>query len=104
MSTLGIWFMRAIAPLPLAWVRLLGAALGVLLYWVVLPRRKVALTNLRLCFPQWDEPQLRRVARQHFRVFAQAWLDRSWLWHGSPHQLRERLKITGDTGQFANPK
>jgi KDO2-lipid IV(A) lauroyltransferase len=104
MSTLGIWFMRAIAPLPLAWVRLLGAALGVLLYWVVLPRRKVALTNLRLCFPQWDEAQRQRVARQHFRVFAQAWLDRSWLWHGSPHQLRERLKITGDTGQFANPK
>jgi KDO2-lipid IV(A) lauroyltransferase len=27
--------------------------------------------------------------------FAQAWFDRSWLWHGDPDTVRARLRITG---------
>lgn len=95
MNGLGIGFMRLIAPLPLGVIRALGAVLGWLLYWLAVPRRKVALTNLRLCFPEWSESEGRRIARMHFVVFAQAWLDRSWLWHGTEAQLRERLKLTG---------
>lgn len=95
MSGLGIWFMRAIAPLPLAWVRALGAVLGWILYGLAWSRRRVVLINLGLCFPEWSDAQRQRVARQHFVVFAQAWLDRSWLWHGSHAQLRDRLRLTG---------
>ena len=102
MSWLGVWFMRALAPLPLAWVRALGTALGWVLYRLAAPRRKVALVNLRLCFPQWDDAERERVAKQHFVVFAQAWLDRSWLWHGSEAQLRERLDITGAVAELQN--
>jgi KDO2-lipid IV(A) lauroyltransferase len=32
---------------------------------------------------------------QTFIYFAQAWLDRSWLWHGSPATLKKRLALTG---------
>ena len=48
----GILFMRLIAPLPLSWIRGLGAVLGWVLYPLVAPRRKVVLTNLALCFPE----------------------------------------------------
>ena len=94
-SRLGILFMRAIAPLPLGVVRAMGAVLGWLLYFLVVPRRRVARRNLELCFPLWSKAQRRIVLRRHFIVFAQAWLDRSWLWHGHPDAVRRRLKLTG---------
>lgn len=94
-SRLGILFMRLIAPLPLAWVRAFGHAVGLLLHVVVVPRRRVVDVNLRLCFPQWSEARRRQVAREVFVNVAQAWFDRAWLWHGRPEVVRERLTLTG---------
>ena len=91
----GVVFMRLLAPLPLPLVRGFGAALGWALYALVRPRRRVALTNLRLCFPLLTERQRRRLARRNFVVFCQAALDRSWIWHGRPQVVRQRLRITG---------
>lgn len=91
----GVLFMRMLAPLPLPVVRGLGAVLGQALYWLVRPRRRVALTNLRLCFPELGERQRRRLARRNFIVFCQAALDRSWVWHGRDATVRKRLRITG---------
>ena len=59
------------------------------------PRRRVVQTNLRLCFPDRPEAERRRLARQTFVYFAQAWLDRSWLWHGHPAWVRRRLQADG---------
>ena len=38
------------------------------------------------------------MAKQHFVYFAQAWLDRGWLWHGSPEVVHRRLQLVGDVG------
>jgi KDO2-lipid IV(A) lauroyltransferase len=96
LSELGVVFMRVLAPLPLPLVRVLGQVLGWALYAVVWPRRRVVQTNLRLCFPDWSLQQRRKTARAVFVHFAQAWLDRSWLWHGSPALLAQRLQLTGN--------
>jgi KDO2-lipid IV(A) lauroyltransferase len=96
LSQLGVAFMRVLAPLPLPVVRSLGWALGWALYAVVWPRRRVVQINLRLCFPDWSPGRVRQTARGVFVHFAQAWLDRSWLWHGSPSQLARRLHLTGN--------
>jgi KDO2-lipid IV(A) lauroyltransferase len=90
-----LFLMRALAHLPLAWLRALGWLLGWVLYAVVGARRRVVQTNLRLCFPQFDEAQVRALSRQVFVRFAQAWLDRGWLWHGAPELVRSRLHVTG---------
>jgi len=100
-SQLGILFMRAIAPLPLPWVRAMGYGLGQLLYWVVWPRRKVVDTNLRLCFPQWTAARRRKVARQTFIHVAQSFLDRAWLWHADPEVVRRRVVLTGAVRELA---
>ena len=100
-SQLGILFMRAIAPLPLPWVRAMGFVLGLLLYWVVWPRRKVVDTNLRLCFPQWTAARRRKVARQTFIHVAQSFLDRAWLWHADPEVVRRRVVLTGAVRELA---
>ncbi len=101
MSHLGVLFMRMLAYLPLAWVRGLGWVLGRVLYVVVVPRRRVVATNLALCFPQWTASQRRALVPRVFVCVAQAWLDRSWLWHGDAARTRERLHITGATGELA---
>ncbi len=96
----GILFMRLIAPLPLSWLRGLGALLGRFLYTLAAPRRKVVLANLALCFPQRPLAERENVARQSFVCFAQAFLDRAWLWHGKPEMVRRRLCLTGATSEL----
>lgn len=100
LSRLGVLFMRLLAPLPLRWVRALGWALGWLLYAVVAPRRHVVRVNLRLCYPQWSEAQRHALVPKVFICFAQAWLDRSWLWHGTPEQVRRRVRLAGAMNEF----
>ena len=95
LSQLGIAVMHGLARLPLAWVRTLGWGLGWALYIFAVPRRRVVATNLRLCFPDQTPRQRRALTRQTFVHFAQAWLDRGWLWHGAPAKVRARLTLTG---------
>jgi KDO2-lipid IV(A) lauroyltransferase len=95
-SVLGLWLLRGLGYLPLSWLRALGAALGGVLYRVVRSRRHVVLTNLRVCFPQLSVAERKALARQNFVYFAQAWLDRSWLWHRSAACIQSRVQLTGD--------
>jgi KDO2-lipid IV(A) lauroyltransferase len=95
LSRLGIGFMRAIAPLPLPWLRALGSVVGRVLFVLARSRRHVALTNLRLCFPDWSEPRRRELARRNFIIFSQALLDRAWVWHAAPERVRQRIRLTG---------
>jgi Kdo2-lipid IVA lauroyltransferase/acyltransferase len=96
LSHAGVWFMRMLAPLPLPVVRALGWALGWVLHTLIRSRRKVVRKNLALCFSERSPQDLRRLELEIFIKFTQAWLDRSWLWHGSVDQLNRRLKVTGD--------
>ncbi len=100
-SHLGVAFMRLLGRLPLPWVRALGWALGWVLYALVVPRRRVVRANLGLCFPQWSDAQRRVLVPQVFIHFAQAWLDRGWLWHGSAQVTRQRLVLTGAVDALA---
>jgi KDO2-lipid IV(A) lauroyltransferase len=100
MSRLGILFMRLLAHFPLPAVRALGWLLGLLLYAVVVPRRRVVRVNLALCFPDWPAAERRKLALKIFVRVAQAWLDRSWLWHGAPETTLARLKLTGAVSEL----
>ena len=95
-----MFFMRLLAPLPLPVLRALGAGLGRLLYALARRRRHIALVNLRLCYPDWSDARLHDVARRSFVLFSQALLDRAWLWHAPPAVVRQRLRITGATGDL----
>ena len=91
----GIAAMRLLAFLPLPVIRAMGRALGWLLYAFVGSRRRVVQTNLALCFPELSGPARQRLTRQTFIFFAQAWLDRAWLWHAPLPWVRRRLTVTG---------
>ena len=100
LSQLGIVLMRLLAYLPLSWLRAIGWLFGWVLFCVVGSRRRVVRINLDQCFPHWTAAQRAALVPRVFVRFAQAWLDRSWLWHGRPAVTRERLRLTGALGEF----
>lgn len=95
LSHAGVALMRMLAHVPLPLLRAKGWVLGWILYGLVPKRRRVVWINLRLCFPQRSTRELRAAAIDTFVHFSQAWLDRSWLWHGAEAVLRKRLRLVG---------
>ncbi len=81
--------------LPLAVLAPLGQAFGLLLYVLVAPRRKVVLTNLRLCFPELSEGERRTLARRNFAVTGRSMLERGLAWWAGPARLRAMVRIEG---------
>ena len=93
--------MRLLAMLPLVVVRAMGKLLGWILYVLVASRRRVVTINLSLCFPEHSSEEIRRLTRQTFVYFAQAWLDRSWVWHAPRSWILRRVAFTGATHELA---
>ncbi len=80
-------------PLPvLAW---LARGLGCMLYLVGRARRRVALKNLSLCFPELSVQQQRRIARHHFRSFSQVVLEQGLLWWASDRRFQRLIRVQG---------
>ena len=95
MARIGIAVLNALGRLPLPWLRALGALVGRLLFVLARQRRRVALRNLALCFPEMTGAQRHALARETFEVFCQTFLDRGWLWSGPEALVRSRVKLTG---------
>jgi len=91
--TFALLLLRGIARLPYPVVRRIGELAGALAWLLAVPRRRVARTNLRLCFPHWSEAQRRAVARGHFRYFMRSLFERFIFWHASPQRIRRLCRL-----------
>jgi KDO2-lipid IV(A) lauroyltransferase len=56
-------------------VRAMGSTIGLLVYLVDMPHRRVALANLAQCFPNRTEAERRAIARRTFGHFGQLLLE-----------------------------
>jgi KDO2-lipid IV(A) lauroyltransferase len=81
--------------LPLPLLALLGRTFGCLLYVFGRSRRRVTLTNLRLCFPEMPETERRALACRHFQAFGRSFLERGLLWWASAERIRRIVRIEG---------
>ena len=70
--------------LPLPVLGRLGKCLGTVCYYMMKNRRHIALTNLRLCFPDIPEKERRKIAREHFQGYGRSILERGILWWAVP--------------------
>jgi len=82
--------------LPLAVQAALGNVVGRLGWHVVRSRRRVALRNLELCFPEFSAPERERLAREHFRWLGRSLLERGLLWYASAERMRRLIHVEGD--------
>ena len=73
----------------------LACVIGDLLWSAVVPRRRITLTNLRLCFPALSEKQRLAVARRCFRNIARSGLDRSVLSKGDAATVERYVQVQG---------
>lgn len=100
----GVFVMRALAHLPLPWLRAAGAGLGRLLFVLARGRRRIALVNLRLCFADLSEAERVALARRSFIAFAQSFIDRAWVWHASDAVVRQRIRLVGAVDELRQPQ
>ena len=84
--------------LPLSALVTLGRGLGALLWRLAQSRRRIALRNLELCFPELDAPAREALAREHFALMGRSFLERGLLWFASPERLQTLVHIEGDLG------
>jgi len=82
--------------LPLGVQAAVGSAVGRLGWHLVASRRKVALRNLELCFPELGAGERERLAKEHFRWLGRSFLERGLLWYASPARLRRLIRVDGD--------
>src|SRR5690606_7632907 len=95
MSELALKLLRALSAVPHRWLVVLGNLLGTVLYWLAAPRRRIARTNLRLCFPHLTEEERNAISRQHFRYFARSFFDRFVLWYQPADRIRALVQVHG---------
>lgn len=95
MTRLGLGLIWLLHWLPLSVLAPLGRAVGLLLYAMARERRRVVLTNLRLCFPELGDDQRRQLARRHFAAFARALLEHGILWWGSRERVMRMVRVEG---------
>jgi KDO2-lipid IV(A) lauroyltransferase len=96
-SLLGVWlgvgFLWLLHGLPLPLQAALGNALGGLMAMMPGRRRRIAATNLALCFPDAPEALRRRWLRQTYQASIRAALEHGILWWGSEARLRRLIQI-----------
>jgi KDO2-lipid IV(A) lauroyltransferase len=95
MTRLAIFLLWLLHFLPLPLLAALGRGIGVLIYALVRERRNVALVNLGLCFPEWDERTRKQVARRHFQAFGRAFVEHGLLWWSSKERLQRLIRVEG---------
>ena len=84
---------RLLALLPLRLIAAISGPLSTLGWRLAKSRRRVALINLRLCFPNLTEPTRETIARQHFRAYMQAALEHGFLWNASGERIRNYVSL-----------
>ena len=88
---LGVMWLLHWLPLPL--LARIGEAVGSMLFLVVGSRRRIALTNLRLCLPQLSDEERKAIARKHFQAYARSVLERGILWWAPASRLRRLIHV-----------
>jgi KDO2-lipid IV(A) lauroyltransferase len=91
---LGLMWLLHCLPLPV--LAALGRGLGRLLWRLGRSRRRIALRNLELCFPEQTPAQRKALAREHFQWLGRSILERSLLWFAPAERLRRLIRVEGD--------
>lgn len=84
--------------LPLGLLARLGQGLGWLLYALAHARRRVALRNVELCFPELSEGQRTALVKRHFQWLGRSILERGLLWHAPFERLKRLIHVEGEVG------
>lgn len=92
---LGLGLLRLTVLLPYPALNFLAKVLGLLGYGLLPSRRRIVRTNLRLAFPQLDNPTIHRLMRENFHSSAMALFESALAWWGSEKRLKSLYRVEG---------
>ena len=93
LTWLGIGLLVPLAYLPWQMRWWLGKQLGRILYQYQAKRRAIVETNLRLCYPQWSDTEIKQFTLKHLQHYAAAFLDYSVLFFRSRAVIAKRIRL-----------
>lgn len=91
----GFLWMVARLPLPVLYVFSYGIFL--FLYYLIPYRKKLVFRNLKKSFPEYDRPEIRRIARRFYLHFCDSFIEASVTGFLSEKNLKKRYR-------FSNPE
>lgn len=95
LTRLGLALIWVLHFLPLTLLAPVGRVFGMLVYLLARERRRVTLTNLRLCFPALSEAGRAALARRHFQAFGRSLIEHGILWWSSRARVQRLIRIEG---------
>jgi Kdo2-lipid IVA lauroyltransferase/acyltransferase len=87
---------KALSWLPLRWIAAISTPIAFIGGALAKSRRKIALTNLRLCFPDKSETEREAIVRDHLRAYVQAALEHGFLWRTSGERIHDYVSLHGE--------
>jgi KDO2-lipid IV(A) lauroyltransferase len=92
---LALFFFRLAALLPVGLNLPIGRAIGKLFFHLGSSRRRVARTNIDLCFPELDELERERLVRSSIENCGISIMESALALWGAPGKLRRRSRVEG---------
>lgn len=87
--------LKAVARLPFGVLYALSDLMSAFIYNVVRYRRRMVTENLRSCFPEKSETEIRAIRRQFYRNFADYVVETIKLLHVSDAEIKKRFTWSG---------
>jgi len=95
LTWLGVFVLYSISWLPYKLQLILGRLIGKLLFLIGTSRKKVALKNLELCFPDMDAEERQRVLKRNFENTGIALLETGMGWWWPNWRVKRKLNFIG---------
>ena len=95
LTWVGVIILYTISWLPYKLQLFLGKLLGRLLYKIGSSRKKVAMKNLELCFPEMSQEELTRTLKKNFENTGIALFETGMGWWWPDWRVKRKIKIVG---------
>ncbi|WDE00242.1 LpxL/LpxP family Kdo(2)-lipid IV(A) lauroyl/palmitoleoyl acyltransferase [Thalassomonas actiniarum] len=95
LTWLGVFVLYSISWLPYKLQLAMGKMIGRLLYKVGSSRKKVALRNIQLCFPQMSEAEQLSMLKKNFENTGIALLETGMGWWWPDWRVKRKVKVKG---------
>ena len=92
---LALALLWCITRLPYAGQLSIGRGLGRLAQGLAIKRKRIALTNLGLCFPDLPDTERQALLTEHFSSLGIALVEMALSWWGPDRKLKDLVTITG---------
>lgn len=88
-----MFVLKLISKLPFSLLYLLADCIYFVIYRLIKYRRKTVFQNIKQCFPEKTETEIKQIAKDFYRHFADLIVEILKTWSMTPEEMRQRVRI-----------